>query len=412
MNTVFGRHCRRHVRGLSTAFFAGLIMVGLLFLAGCSQLLVNGDDINPLPGTTGGDSSGGGSSGTFTPVTGMSASLVLGQPDFTTATLPGTPDASNMHTPQQIRYANGTLFVPDVGKHRVMAWSGLPTTNNAAAGFVLGQISFTGSSSGATLAGLNAPGDVATDGTRLFVADSNNHRVLIWNTVPTTTGTAANIVVGTTSTQGTTNVLLKRPFAVAVTSAGKMAVADFDNHRVLLYNSVPTANGAAADVVLGQANFTTSTSATTNASFNGPNHLWTDGTKIIVADKNNNRVLIWNSWPTTNGQAADVVLGQPDFTSSGPATTQTGMNWPISVMVADGRLYVADTANHRILVYNTIPTTNNAAADSVIGQADFTSSGFATSASGFRNPAGMVVVGNAMWVVDQGNHRVLRFGGN
>ena len=35
----------------------------------------------------------------------------------------------------------------------------------------------------------------------------------------------------------------------------------------------------------------------------------------MVADTDNNRVLIWNSIPTTNGANADLVLGQDNFTT-------------------------------------------------------------------------------------------------
>ena len=38
---------------------------------------------------------------------------------------------------------------------------------------------------------------------------------------------------------------------------GKLYIADTQNHRVLIFNSIPTANGAAADVVLGQPDFST-----------------------------------------------------------------------------------------------------------------------------------------------------------
>ena len=31
-----------------------------------------------------------------------------------------------------------------------------------------------------------------------------------------------------------------------------------------------------------------------------PTGVWSDGTRLVVADKSNNRVLIWNSFPTTN----------------------------------------------------------------------------------------------------------------
>ena len=51
--------------------------------------------------------------------------------------------------------------------------------------------------------------------------------------------------------------------------------------------------------------------------------LSSDGSKLLVCDKDNNRVLIWNTVPTTNGQPADVVVGQTDFTSSGFGTSSS-----------------------------------------------------------------------------------------
>ena len=57
----------------------------------------------------------------------------------------------------------------------------------------------------------------------------------------------------------------------------------------------------------------------------GPSGLYSDGTRLFVADKLNNRVLIWNAWPTANGQAADVVLGQAAMTSNGYGTSATTM---------------------------------------------------------------------------------------
>jgi hypothetical protein len=53
-----------------------------------------------------------------------------------------------------------------------------------------------------------------------------------------------------------------------------------------------------------------------------------------------------------NGAAASVVLGQSDFTSSTRASTATGMNVP-SWVTLDllGRVYVADENNHRMVRY-------------------------------------------------------------
>ena len=37
---------------------------------------------------------------------------------------------------------------------------------------------------------------------------------------------------------------------------------------------------------------------------------------MYVADLGQNRVLVWNNIPTTNGAAADLAIGQPDLVSA------------------------------------------------------------------------------------------------
>ncbi len=93
---------------------------------------------------------------------------------------------------------------------------------------------------------------------------------------------------------------------------GKLYIADTGYNRVLIYNHIPTANGAAADVVVGQPNFDTfvqvditqqvNQGATASNMLN-PTSVTTDGTRMFVSDLGFNRVLIWNTIPTNNGQA-------------------------------------------------------------------------------------------------------------
>ena len=75
---------------------------------------------------------------------------------------------------------------------------------------------------------------------------------------------------------------------------------------------------------------------------------------LWVADTGNNRVLRFPKGPDgfASGQAADVVLGQPDFTSSGPETGATSMNSPTGVSVdPSGNVWVADMTNSRVLQF-------------------------------------------------------------
>ena len=97
--------------------------------------------------------------------------------------------------------------------------------------------------------------------------------------------------------------------------------------------------------------------------FNHSVGIASDGTHLLLADRWNNRILIWNSIPQSN-VAPDLVLGQDDFNTNDPGTTLDKMDWPGSVSISsDGKLVVADSYNNRILVWNSFPTQNGQAAD-------------------------------------------------
>ena len=246
----------------------------------------------------------------------------------------------------------------------------------------------------------------------LFVVDDNhlgflpdNNRVLIYPNVnqmiPAATaeippqsgrcpvcGGTATVVVGqpdfdsttTTPTVPITAASLHLPTAVA-SDGHILAVADTANNRVLLWKSIPTVNGHPADVVLGQTGFTSvALVAVTASAMRGPQGVWIQGSKLFVADTQNNRVLIWNTIPTQNNQPADLVLGQPDFTTAPPinevnptlTASASIMLSPTSVTSDGTHLFVTDLGYNRVLIWNTIPTTNQAPANFEIGQVDMT----------------------------------------
>ncbi len=103
--------------------------------------------------------------------------------------------------------------------------------------------------------------------------------------------------------------------------------------------------------------------------FNRPSGLSSDGTRLVMADTFNNRVLVWNDLPTGNVEP-DLVLGQDHFGSNEPGTGLDRMNWPVATATADGRLLVADTQNDRILVWTTFPTRSGQPADLVMETPD------------------------------------------
>jgi len=78
---------------------------------------------------------------------------------------------------------------------------------------------------------------------------------------------------------------------------------------------------------------------------------------LYVSDFNNNRVLAWrNATSFANGARADLVIGQPDLLSTsqqGPGRTfPAGLTAPTGIAVnSKGDLYVSDAGNNRVLRY-------------------------------------------------------------
>ena len=149
---------------------------------------------------------------------------------------------------------------------------------------------------------------------------------------------------------------------------------------------------------------------------------------LYVSDTANNRVLAWkNARSFTNGQKADLVIGQTDFFSTnplGPGTAfSTGLNAPTGLTVdSKGNLYVVDSGNNRVLRFPKPFSQQSVTPDLVIGQTAFQynyvngSSSGALSAKGFSIKgavAGIAVspVTGDLYVADPGNRRVLGFRG-
>ena len=85
---------------------------------------------------------------------------------------------------------------------------------------------------------------------------------------------------------------------------------------------------------------------------------------------------------------------------------------PSALTVHSEKLYVVDTRGERVLIWNSIPTTNFAPADGVIGQAGFTTGTFSVSQAGLREPSGVFVCGTRLYVTQaDSSHRISVFEG-
>ncbi|MFA6316755.1 MAG: FlgD immunoglobulin-like domain containing protein [Elusimicrobiota bacterium] len=361
---------------------------------------------------------------------GGAADTVLGQALFTTGAAALTQ--AGLDSPAALAVDAATnVWVADAGNNRVVRFYS-PMTSGVNADMVLGQADYVSGASnrGAAVAAnsLNGPLGLALDGTALWVADSRNNRALKFAN-PLSVGQNANLVLGQsvfTSSAPNRGVAsaaansLAQPAAVAPDGLGDVWVADASNNRLLHYAG-PAANGAAADVALGQKDLLHSAVNTpTSQNLYSPDQVAVDPAsgRLYAADFSNNRVLFWNvAADAANGAAADGVLGQADLTSTlanrGGAASASSLNGPAGVAVdAAGNLWVSDSANARVLRY-AAPVAGGQAATRVLGQTDFISSAEGdASAVSLSNPAGLAFDAlGRLWVADTGHNRVLRFSG-
>ena len=140
---------------------------------------------------------------------------------------------------------------------------------------------------------------------------------------------------------------LNHPVSISA-NYGKLAVTDRFNNRVLIWNTIPSSN-TPPDLVLGQANFTTHNSGTglNNMDFPGQVIITPDG-KVLVADSDNNRVLVWTSFPASSGQSADYALPITNYVNFGDS-------WPWGVWSDGTKVVVTATVAKAVLFWNSFP---------------------------------------------------------
>lgn len=354
--------------------------------------------------------------------TGQDAESVLGQVDFTSNGSATTQNGLQEPCGIAIDPATSKLFVADTNNHRVVRFSSADSlADGANAEAVLGQANFTSGSQGTGASTMWYPRGLHVDsGGRLWVADSNNHRVLRFDNATTiASGSSANGVLGqpnlTTRTLMTTQSGMYHPDDVYVDSSGTLWVADATNSRVLRFDNAATLpNGSNANAVLGQPDFTTSTGTTTRNGMWNPRGLTMDSSgRLYVAEWWNHRVT-WFDIPSAkaNGADADGVLGQENFTTRNQGFDTYGLDGPEGLTVdGRGRLWVAEEGGSRVKWYEDLPQlVNRSPSDGVLGQPASNTNATATTRDGMHFAMDVAALGNdRLWIVDRRNNRVLRF---
>jgi len=337
---------------------------------------------------------------------------------------------SPLLAPRGVYLVNNHLFIADTAQNRVFMWKQLPDQEFQDPDVVLGQVekANTGRNASGKLSAssLFYPSGIWSDGQRLIVADAWNHRVLIWNELPTEDGQGADVVVGQPDFESNDpNVKgishppsaqsLNWPYGIY--SNGKsLWIADTGNRRVLYFESIPTQNYKQADGVIGKESFD-------QRDYDHQDPIWPYAVKVnakgnlAITDTQYYRVLLWKDWRTAFQQKADTIIGQHNFEGNGQ--NQFGwfpkantLNWCYDTCFYKEGIWVADTGNSRILWYDQIPASNAMEAINLLGQDHFevgseNKNTIWTTDDSLYWPFQMCIQNNTLVAADTGNHRLV-----
>lgn len=349
---------------------------------------------------------------------GIPASVVLGQANFHSAV--SAAQANRMNMPQDVEIDSaGRLWVADSMNHRVLRFDNAANRSSGVnADGVLGQLSLTTASPGTSQTEMYAPTGLAVENSggttvRLWVVDWYNSRVIGFDNPGTSSGgVPADKLLGQANWSASFGTggpnRFNRPYKAAVEN-GSLWVADHNNSRALHFsNAGSKAIGADADLVLGQLDFYSLGGAPDAGFLAYPACIAAFGGRVWIGDSGQ-RVVRHDAAATKgNGTDADGVIG---WKSTAPATL--GSASAMAIDSVTGKLFVSDPTHHRVLRYaSTASLHAGSQPEAVLGQPNLTTVTSGTSATKMTSPGSLAVdaYGN-LWVVDRGNHRVLRFAG-
>ena len=288
--------------------------------------------------------------------------------------------SGSFNSPLGMTAADDKLYVADSLNNQVKIYNNLAGIPN------LERTLGTMGSAVADDTGFNYPGDTEVANGKLYVADKDNHRVQIYN-LPIVDNDKADATIGTGSAVTIGNAGFNEPHGVEVAN-GKLYVADWQNHRIQIYNL--SSGTPVYERTLGTGAAVTSG----NNGFNLLEGVVIANGRLYVADRSNHRIQIYNN-----------LSGVPTYErtigiTGTIKTDNTGFNRLSQLAIANGRLYVPDRNNHRVQIYTNlsgVPTYER-----TIG----ITGTIKTDNTGFNDPYGVAVHGRRLYVADQANARI------
>ncbi|MBF0408030.1 MAG: IPT/TIG domain-containing protein [Candidatus Riflebacteria bacterium] len=242
--------------------------------------------------------------------------------------------------------STGNIFIADSGNDRIqkysaggdfLGWYGRDT--KGVSGWHAAD-SAAVPSYGSMEGEFKSPSAAVTDSQgNIYIADTGNHRIQIIKS----TGEFVKYIGKPGALEGYGDAEFKYPGSVALDSLGRIFVADTGNHRIQIFNSLGVFESwiGQDDTNLTGVHLPNSgrrgKRGNSTGMFDNPNWVHLDATgTIYIADTSNNRIQLLNSQGQFVSELGEVGGGLGQYKD------------PASVLYSDGIIYVTDMNNSRV----------------------------------------------------------------
>ncbi len=190
------------------------------------------------------------------------------------------------------------------------------------------------------------------------------------------------------------------PAGLAIDSNGVLYITDAANNRIRKMDTQGVVSTVAGH---GERDFSGDDGAAVDATLNFPSDVAVDSNGVLyIADTGNHRVRRVG----TDGVISTIAgTGIAGFGGDNGPALEAALNRPSGLAVdTEGRLYIADTRNHRLRMVNTDGVISTVAGTGLLG---FSGDGAAATLAMLNNPAAVALDQlGLIYLVDKGNHRV------
>ena len=293
----------------------------------------------------------------------------------------------------------GNLYIADSGNQRIRKVD-LTGTITTIAG--TGEFGFSGDGGPAVEAELHSPRGVAVDSAgNLYIADSRNRRIRKVDSTGTITTIAGTGEFGFSGDGGpAVEAELRSPYGVAVDSAGNVYIADVIDQRIRKVDSTGTITTIAGT---GEFGFSGDGGPAVEAELRRPYGVAVDSAgNVYIADVIDQRIRKVDSTGTITTIAG---TGEFGFSGDGGPAVEAELRRPYGVAVdSAGNVYIADVSNQRIRKVDSTGTITTIAGT---GEFGFSGDGGPAVEAELRRPYGVAVdsAGN-LYIADTGNRRI------